>query len=134
MYGPIWALGPYGPGPIWVCAGNPFVKSCFFLCAHAFRMRSVQTLRKRRNIFLKFMRSRCVPCKPSAKRIKSHSAGMRSYAFRATLPQICKRGMRSYEFRLRSVCVPPYFLKNFQKMDAFLGVPCNSHAIRKHDK
>ena len=87
---------------------------------HAFRMRSVQTFRKRRNMCLKFMRSICVPCNPSAKRSKIHSAGMRSNAFRATLPQICKRAMRSYEFRLRSVCVPPYFLKNLQKMDAFL--------------
>ncbi len=88
-----------------VCAGNPFVKSWvnYLFFVHAFRMRSVQTLRKRHKICLKFMRSRCVPCKPSAKRINNHSAGMRSYAFRATLPQICKTAMRSYEFRLRSV-------------------------------
>ena len=57
---------------------------------------------------------------------------MRSYAFRATLPQICKTTMRSYESRLRSIYVPHCFLNVCRNMYAFLCVPCHSRVVRKH--
>ena len=96
-------------------------------------MRSVQTFRKKWNTVLRLMRSICVPCNPSAKRTNNHSAGMRSNAFRATLPQISKIPMRSYAFRLSSYAFLLICLNIRQKSHAFLCVPAQLwHEIERH--
>ena len=100
---------------------------------NAFHMRSVQTFRKKWNTVLRFMRSICVPCNPSAKRTNNHSAGMRSNAFRATLPQISKIPMRSYAFRLSSYTFLLICLNICQNSHAFLCVPSQLwHEIEQH--
>ncbi len=70
----------------------------------------------------------CVPARSVICFSRSDSCGLRSYAFRATLPLICDATMRSDTFQLRSVYVPPSFLMILLKCYTFPCVPCEPPA------